>query len=145
MLAAFDPGVVTGVAVVDEGGELVLAADVHKDELRSFLDKLDSVTEVIVEDFRLYRSKNRSLTGSDMPAAQAVGVIEAWAGDKHLRVTRRPASMRKALPPRVLDGLKNNRLLRGKKHARDAAMHALAALLSRGVHPYSLALRRRSG
>lgn len=73
-----DPGLTTGIARFDSKGTLQNTAQIHGEVECGFvlvrLLENFGVTRVLYETFRVFEHAN--LTGSDVPAAKVIGIIE---------------------------------------------------------------------
>lgn len=96
-ILAFDPGDTTGMYTFTEDGE-----DMYPPEFGQFtLDELSTlllqyehdVKTVVVEDYRIYSKRAIQQSGSRVKAAQAIGMIKMFAGQKGAEVVMQPANI----------------------------------------------------
>lgn len=82
MYLAFDPGLTTGWAKFDNDGVIQASGQVSHDGLMHLVDgfevehNTDPVKVVIYEVYRIFRHKAMAQVGSEVPAAQAIGIIK---------------------------------------------------------------------
>lgn len=82
MYVSFDPGATTGYVKWDDNGEPTKMDQLDFDGLMDLMRQLeiehetDPIKAVIYEHFKLFKHKAVAQTGSDMPAAQAIGIIK---------------------------------------------------------------------
>lgn len=131
VLLGIDPGLTTGVArLVD--GKVRGAWECHLNDLPFFLRGLESPDVVVAESFALFPGKAKALIGSSMPAAQAKGIVAAWALERGVKLVEVPPASKKTVAEHVLRIADPDGLLTGKRHARDAARVCLVHVLSSG-------------
>ena len=79
-LLGIDPGGMNGLAWYDESYQLEGFTQVKLADLPSWLEALDPKPTVIVyENFKLWKHRALQQSGSDLPAAQAIGIIKSYA------------------------------------------------------------------
>lgn len=125
IVIALDPGGTTGGVVVQRPWTVISAAQIPTTaDLTSWLDAM--VPDIVVaESFKLYPWKAKSLSYSEMPSAEVLGVIKLWCQNNNVELVLQPAAAMKTISNNMLKecGLWDS--TRGMPHARDAARHVL--------------------
>jgi hypothetical protein len=124
-VVAFDPGILTGIAYFREGllhtTEHLSLEDLSMEYVAYQHYPLDYV---IIESFRIYAHKAKSLTNDPMITPKIIGKLEEWFKD--YKIVYQSASMAKGF---FTDKrLKEMGLYVKNKHERDAIRHSLYAL-----------------
>lgn len=133
---AFDPGGTTGVAGVRQGN-IVLSVSVSYDELLNQLSSSHKNSQeyadaaeyasfpiMVVEDFRLYPWKAKSMGFDRLPAVRVIGALELFARANGQRFVLQPAEKAKRFfPDDTLKMLGWSDWLTNV-HKRDAGRHA---------------------
>lgn len=129
---ALDPGKTCGyvLAAVDQFGT-VLPLEVGEDDVQGVIEKLNSFTRqrdlvVVAESFRIIPGRARSLSGSKIHAAEALGAVRQWCVKKGIFFVEQPPEATRTVGKRLLDAAGLWELTKGLPHARDAARHLLA-------------------
>ncbi len=128
MLMGVDPGGTTGVAVFDEDSvRFTKLLEVKFDEIGRMFDIIGTYkpSVVVIEAFKLYPWRAKTMSWNSMAAAQVIGVVKACCIEQRIPIVEQPASVRKTIAEPAIQrtGLVN--LGRGKRHAKDAALHVL--------------------
>lgn len=144
MVLGVDPGVTTGLAVVDGSGRVrkamqVTVGDFDDAAVESLVDVLRAqsrgVEVVVCEDWRLYPAKGLALGGDSLVAAQIVGIVRALGAlnmlggvESRARVVLQPPTIKQAS---WLDRWLSRQGTDLRRHEKDAARHALYWLVVR--------------
>lgn len=137
-LLSFDPGKTTGFAVFD-GPNLVNYGQLDTSELGpSFVTFMELFQQYyprlcIVEDYRVYKHKQKQHAWSELHTAKLIGVLEgaAYADEGIERVIKQPAHVAKGFCTDAK--LKEwNMYPHGQRHARDAIRHGCYHILFGG-------------
>ena len=79
-LLAIDPGGMNGLAWYDEDYNMVAFAHVKLADLPEWLESHSTTPTLIVyENFKLWKHRALQQSGSDLPAAQGIGIIKSYA------------------------------------------------------------------
>ena len=83
---------------------------------------------LVIEEFRLYPSKAKTLTGSSMETAQLIGAMTWWADCNSARVHLQPAAIK---TPTLAYARNHNLEITTDKggHAKDAHIHGIQWLI----------------
>lgn len=143
IIMAIDPGGTTGWCVIETPFNL-LAADQFRNSnhiitIEMLLDKYKPDV-VVVESFHLYPWMAKTFTFQQLPVAELIGKIEYVVTKRGIVLHKQPASARKIIKRKVLEATGIAKHLRGKQHARDAVMHALAYSLKKNPSEFACAL-----
>lgn len=79
MIISVDPGESSGIAYWSDKGEFVEKEILTEEELFDQLERLENVTVVVCEDYRLRQGKQLVQTGSRFVAVQIIGALKAYA------------------------------------------------------------------
>ena len=79
MIISVDPGESSGIAYWSDKGEFVEKEILTEEELFDELERLENVTVVVCEDYRLRQGKQMVQTGSRFVAVQIIGALKAYA------------------------------------------------------------------
>lgn len=79
MIISVDPGESSGIAYWSDKGEFVEKEILTEEELFDQLERLENVTVVVCEDYRLRQGKQMVQTGSRFVAVQIIGALKAYA------------------------------------------------------------------
>ena len=133
---AFDPGGTTGVAGIRQG-KVVLSVAVSYDELlnqlsssnkssKEYADAVEyaSFPIMVVEDFRLYPWKAKSMGFDRLPAVRVIGALELFARANGQRFVLQPAEKAKRFFPDEALALLGWTEWLTNVHKRDAGRHA---------------------
>lgn len=83
---------------------------------------------LVIEEFRLYPSKAKTLTGSTMETAQLIGAMTWWANRNDVAIYMQPAAIKE--PTRSYMRKYQLELVKGKgDHAQDAQVHGIQWLI----------------
>lgn len=124
-LLALDPGETTGFAIFDDG-KLQVASEFPLWRSLGGLFGSVGVELVVCERFSLYGHKAQSLTNSEFPTVQVIGVVRYLSEWQEVPVHFQPASVIHSggkLSP-LMKPLVDELGVKGS-HARDAAAHGL--------------------
>lgn len=125
-------------ASTDPGGEHVGLALWEDDELigcdefkpyasMQALKNFEPAT-LVIEEFRLYPDKAKTLTGSTMQTSQLIGAMTWWASENGCWVYLQPAAIKR--PTKAYANKHGIELTTGKgDHAQDAHLHGLCWLI----------------
>lgn len=121
---AIDPGVTNGYAIFNEHGDVMVVGLKNIEELPNWLESLSEDIKVcIYEGYHVF--PNVSHTYSEVPTAQAIGVITSWA-------TRHKVKLVKQFSHQKKDGYKllGMKPPKSKKeeHYHDAVAHGVLYL-----------------
>jgi len=96
IICAIDPGEHNGFAIMESGGKVVEKGVVELQDLPAFLATLPghSVSVIVYEGFRLFRRLADRQSGSNIPAAQAIGIIKGCANFSSLRIVEQQPDAR---------------------------------------------------
>jgi hypothetical protein len=77
IMAGFDPGNTTGIALVD-GEEILEMLMLPFDDCLEWILQYDwsNVSTIVCEDFRLFRNKAQKQVGSDFQSVQIIGALK---------------------------------------------------------------------
>ncbi len=127
ILLALDPGVTTGFAVFDEA-ELIHVGQNKDDDIGSAAHYIETQVEfykadaIVIEDYRVYRWKQKQHAWSDLHTPRLIGAIEKIAYDKSLPLIKQPAHIGKGFCTDAK--LKHWGMWHtGMRHGRDAIRH----------------------
>lgn len=128
LYVGIDPGGTTGWVVAESVGNPVSCGQTKS--VTELIDLLNTVKPavVVIEDFRVYGHKAKSLTNNDLPAPRVIGAVEAWCDANSVTLVKQPAAHRKVVSSNLLDLLGFLKMTRGMPHARDAAKHLVRYL-----------------
>lgn len=143
IILAFDPGEITGVAVVQWNEDEQVARVRHTFEksvqdLYTYLwARTQELTEAstktivtfVIEQFRLYPWKGQAKSWSDLPEVRAQGAIEYAAFGCGAEIWHQAASSMKQLFGPNSDARGHIRAVGVTEHAQDALCHALLYLV----------------
>jgi hypothetical protein len=128
MIVGFDPGVTTGVCVVQYLGGLDAFALTSVAEIpwsarfSAVQAVLAHADHIVVESFRLYASRAQDQINNSFPSAQVIGIIDTWAWmyNKYEKIVEQPASDigRTVVLPQHLAAIGT-----GSEHKKDAYKH----------------------
>jgi len=130
LLVGFDPGKTTGYCVVKRKDfslswfpyPVMFGVVTNFQEISDLLEVIgrEDIYSIVMEQFRLYPNKAKTLTYSDFPAAEVIGVIKFLCGSGEYKIPYifQPAGMAKQIdiPSEIKKYLKT-------PHARDAYAH----------------------
>lgn len=143
VFVGIDPGGTVGWALAGSAGNLITCGEVKS--VLELLTLLDTVKPkiVIIEDFRVYGSKARSLTNNDLPASRVLGAVEAWCDMSGVELVKQNASLRKIVSTDILDWLGYLKITKGRPHARDAARHLVYYLWNQNDSPVAKKIAKK--
>lgn len=126
MLIAFDPGETTGFAIFTEEAEFIKVGEIRKSNIE-FYKLLKSYSElvVIIERFRLFPWKFRSLSWSVLYPIKIIGTIEGYCELLKIPFVEQDTVIKKFFTDEKLRKLKLYRKRQFSVHERDAIRHAL--------------------
>lgn len=91
---AFDPGAATGVCRFDHtGDEVELKILRGLDALADYLEECKPASVVIYESYIVFQKKANAHIGSNLPTAQAIGMIKAKARKWGATIIPQPSSI----------------------------------------------------
>jgi hypothetical protein len=93
MVISVDPGETTGIAYWNDNGEFVERETLTQDELLDKLERLENVTAIVCEDYRLRQGKQMVQTGSRFVAVQIIGALKAYARRVGAKFYLQPANV----------------------------------------------------
>ena len=146
MISAWDPGETTGWAVFSDTGQVIdmgqcaLSAITSAwRELEKYESEYGPLKLVIVEDFRLFFKRAQKQSGSNMPAAKGIGMLEALSQMYSVEVLIQP--------PNVKDMAKKWSQVaypadHSKTHSVDAYLHGYYYLFKNGIIKSKLQLEK---
>ena len=89
---AVDPGGMNGLAWFKENGDLDGFNQVKLDDFAVWLENHEPKPDVVVvEDYRLRKGKALQQSGSNMPASQAIGIVDSYCKRNHIQMVKQPA------------------------------------------------------
>ena len=126
---SLDPGHTTGYAFWKDG-ELTDFGEVNTKDISTGIDNLSQLlmevplTEVVAEDYRVYKWKSKHHEWSELHTPRLIGVIECLCWQNELPLFKQPAHIAK--------NFANDEKLKawgfwkpGMRHARDAIRHGI--------------------
>lgn len=126
MVLSIDPGEVTGFAIFTNNAEFVLSGNIRKDNLAIYnLLKSYSNLTVIIERFRMFPWKYRSLVWSTLYPIKVIGAIEGYCELLQISFVEQDPTAKKFYTDKKLRKLKLYRKRDFSAHERDAIRHAL--------------------
>jgi len=139
MIIGIDPGLTTGVCVIDDVVSAREFTIVQSGEIswsnrfwfrEFFITNSRSLKTIVIEQFKLYEHKAKSQTGSIIPSARMIGIIEAYAYECNLLplIVFQPASFISARGNYTIQVLHQ---LPSSDHVRDAYRHIRKYLLDK--------------
>jgi hypothetical protein len=93
MIISVDPGESSGIAYWSDKGEFVEKEILTEEELFDELERLENVTVVVCEDYRLRQGKQMVQTGSRFVAVQIIGALKAYARRVGAKFVLQPANV----------------------------------------------------
>ncbi len=93
MIISVDPGETSGIAYWSDGGEFVEKEMLTQEQLFDKLEKLENVTAIVCEDYRLRQGKQMVQTGSRFVAVQIIGALKAYAQRIKAKFVLQPANV----------------------------------------------------
>jgi hypothetical protein len=132
---SFDPGLATGWAMWDEGGDFIDMSTVWDyDELCRFFENLPTIPSTIIyEVFTL--DPNVPQGGSDMPAAIATGIIYAHAHINRCEIVKQPSSIKTVAEKW---GVSTKGISHRNTHVLDAYNHGVYYFIQNGMKQIDL-------
>lgn len=129
----FDPGETTGYAFF-EAPELIEAGQIPTGSLKIGLPLITDLMNdkkpqaIVVEDYRIYRSKAKIHIGSDLHTARLIGTIETLCAQHNIPLYKQSAAIAKKF---CTDEKLHiwNLWQTGKRHANDAIRHGVYFML----------------
>lgn len=147
-LISFDPGKTTGYAVFNDL-QLITFGQLDTSELgpsfKTFYDLFQQYhpTLCVVEDYRVYKHKQKQHAWSELHTAKLIGVLEgaAYTFEDIERVIKQPAHVAKGFctDQRLKEW---DMYARGQRHARDAIRHGCYQILFGGTDKWHEKLQR---
>lgn len=127
VVVGIDPGETNGyvVAKLSPHWEVLMVGQTDAQGLMWILRRRHPEV-VVIEDFRLYAWKARSVAFSKNTAAEVIGAVDAWCQVNGAKLVRQPASIRKTVVKEVLVALNLWKGMVNLPHARDASRHLVA-------------------
>lgn len=126
--ASIDPGDVHVGYTLWDGEEQVTCVELSPLGLLLALE-LDEPKLLVVEEFRLYPDKARTLTGTTLQTSQLVGALHWWAWQNEVPVVLQPAGVKEPTEAYVKrHGLERNSKGHGG-HAKDSETHGYQYLI----------------
>lgn len=93
MVISVDPGDTSGIAYWSDTGEFVEKEMLTQEELFDKIEKLENVTAIVCEDYRLRQGKQMVQTGSRFVAVQIIGALKAYARRVGAKFILQPANV----------------------------------------------------
>ena len=93
MVISVDPGESSGIAYWSDKGEFVEKEMLTQEELFDKIEKLENVTVIVCEDYRLRQGKQMVQTGSRFVAVQIIGALKAYAQRVGANFVLQPANV----------------------------------------------------
>lgn len=136
-IIALDPGVTTGIALF-EAPALVMVDQNKDDNIGRAVNYIEQIvndhspTAIIIEDYRIYRWKQKEHAWSDLHTPRLIGGIEKLAFDKCLPLIKQPAHVAKGFcnDAKLKDW---SMYIKGMRHGRDAIRHGAYYILFGGI------------
>jgi hypothetical protein len=120
-LISIDPGGTNGYAIWEEGAYLEDSGALDAKELFELV-KNTKFHVMVIEEYRLYQSKAKTMIGNKFHTVQVIGVLKYLADESNIEVIEYPASYKKFWDN---EKLKDLDLYTGVIHTRDAIRHGL--------------------
>ena len=137
VLMSFDPGHTTGWSVFVQY-ELAETGEIDTSDIPLAVVGVNNLIEeynphvIVLEDYRVYRWRQKHHVGSELLTTRVIGCIETLSTQYSIPVFKQPAHIAK--------GFCNDKKLKewgfwqkGQKHARDAIRHACYFLIFGGI------------
>jgi len=93
MVISVDPGETSGISYWSDKGEFVEKEMLTQEELFDKIEKLENVTTIVCEDYRLRQGKQMVQTGSRFVAVQIIGALKAYAQRVGANFVLQPANV----------------------------------------------------
>jgi hypothetical protein len=93
MVISVDPGETSGISYWSDKGEFVEKEMLTQEELFDKIEKLENVTVIVCEDYRLRQGKQMVQTGSRFVAVQIIGALKAYAQRVGANFVLQPANV----------------------------------------------------
>ena len=93
MVISVDPGETSGISYWSDKGEFVEKEMLTQEELFDKIEKLENVTVIVCEDYRLRQGKQMVQTGSRFVAVQIIGALKAYAQSVGANFVLQPANV----------------------------------------------------
>lgn len=134
VLLALDPGHTTGWAVFHEY-KLYCSGEVDTSEIDTAVQELKPLFDtfvphtIVLEDYRVYRWRQKQHVGSELMTTRVIGCIETLSSLDSIPVYKQPAQVAKSF-------CKDTKLKAwgiykpGERHARDAIRHGAYFLIN---------------
>jgi len=145
ILLAFDPGHTTGWALFRDY-ELIESGEVDTSDIETAVDQLMplfqeySPDNIVLEDYRIYRWKQKHHVGSELTTTRVIGCIETLSTIHGISLFKQPAQVAKTF-------CKDTKLKawgvykQGERHARDAIRHGIYFLINGPLRKHDKAKR----
>jgi hypothetical protein len=130
MIISVDPGESSGIAYWSDKGEFVEKEILTEEELFDELERLENVTVVVCEDYRLRQGKQMVQTGSRFVAVQIIGALKAYARRVGAKFVLQPANV---LTVAALHSGVKRPSNHSKSHDIDAYNHGYYYLETKGL------------
>ena len=93
MVISVDPGETSGISYWSDKGKFVEKEMLTQEELFDKIEKLENVTAIVCEDYRLRQGKQMVQTGSRFVAVQIIGALKAYAQRVGAKFVLQPANV----------------------------------------------------
>jgi hypothetical protein len=93
MVISVDPGETSGISYWSDKGEFVEKEMLTQEQLFDKIEKLENVTVIVCEDYRLRQGKQMVQTGSRFVAVQIIGALKAYAQRVKAKFVLQPANV----------------------------------------------------
>jgi len=93
MVISVDPGETSGISYWSDNGEFVEKEMLTQEQLFDKIEKLENVTVIVCEDYRLRQGKQMVQTGSRFVAVQIIGALKAYAQRVKAKFVLQPANV----------------------------------------------------
>ena len=93
MVISVDPGETSGISYWSDKGEFVEKEMLTQEQLFDKIEKLENVTVIVCEDYRLRQGKQMVQTGSRFVAVQIIGALKAYAQRVGANFVLQPANV----------------------------------------------------
>jgi hypothetical protein len=93
MVISVDPGETSGISYWSDKGEFVEKEMLTQEQLFDKIEKLENVTTIVCEDYRLRQGKQMVQTGSRFVAVQIIGALKAYAQRVGANFVLQPANV----------------------------------------------------
>lgn len=136
---SIDPGETSGWATFDEEGTFKAWGQIKgTPELEDWLAELEPPKVVIIEEFRLYKSKALQQSGSKLETVQVIGSVKNQARRWKATIVEQRADVRGIAE--LYSGVSEKSVPHSKSHKISAMNHGTYYLVTKGIIKLSLDL-----